>query len=97
MESDTQNKTVEQFSTRELALAAALQTLRFQVVNIDYQYEGDKERPIGYFRFELTEQLKEAIADYRAGRMLVDPRGFMFSYHELKSQTTNVYKNPMGN
>ena len=86
----------ELFSTRELALAAALQSLKFLVVNIDYQYEADKERPIGYFKFAATKELKEAIAQYRAGKMLVDPRSFMFSYHELKSQTTGFYKSPSG-
>lgn len=88
---------VELFSTRELALAAALQTLRFLVVGIDYQYEGDKERPIGYFKFENTDELKDAVTKYRAGKLLVEPRSLFFNYHELKSQTTNVYKAPGSN
>jgi hypothetical protein len=82
------------FSTRDLYLAASLATLNFSLVGIDYQIEGEKNLPVGYFKFEESLELKEAREQYIQGKILLEPRLFVTNMHALKSEVTNAYKNP---
>ena len=45
------------FSTRDLYLASTLVTLHYELLGIDYQVEGIKPKPIGYFKFEPITRL----------------------------------------
>lgn len=82
------------FSTRDLTEAATLVTLRFPIVGIDYQIEGTKPNPIGYFKFEASERLREARQKYTQGIISVEPKMFMTNIHSLKAEVTNAMRNP---
>ena len=41
----------QNFSTRDLYLAATLMFLKFPLVGIDFSVEGSKNQPVGYFLF----------------------------------------------
>lgn len=82
------------FSTRDLYLAATLVTLKFYLTGVDYQIEGDKNQPIGYFKFENTDEIQEVKARYTQGLLLVEPKSFVTNLKSLKSEIVNVYKNP---
>jgi len=82
------------FSTRDLYLASTLVTLRFKLLGIDYQVEGIKPRPIGYFTFEDTEQLREARSQYNQSMIMVEPKLFISNLQSLKSEVVNMFQNP---
>lgn len=82
------------FSTRDLTQAATLITLKFPLVGIDYQIEGNKPQPVGYFKFEDTARLKEARQKYTQSLLSVEPKLFMTNVHSLKAEVTNAFKNP---
>lgn len=82
------------FSTRDLTLAATLVTLKFPLDGIDYQIEGVKANPIGYFKFDDTEQLRDARRRYTQALITVEPKQFMTNVHSLKAEVTNAFKNP---
>jgi hypothetical protein len=82
------------FSTRDLYLAATLVSLKFYLLGIDYQIEGDKNQPIGYFKFENTQEIQEAKARYTQGLLMVEPKSFVTNLKSLKSEIVNIYKNP---
>lgn len=82
------------YSTRDLYLASTLITLKFFNVGIDYQIEGVKNQPIGYFKFEDTPALRDARQKYMQGLILVDPREFVQNMHMLKSEVQNMTLNP---
>ena len=82
------------FSTRDLYLAATLTTLNFVLKTIDYQVEGERQRPIGYFGFDNTDKLQEFLQDYRQKKISVIPQDFVTSMRSLQSEVNNVYKNP---
>jgi len=82
------------FSTRDLYLATTLITLRFYMVGVDYQVEGDRRLPVGYFKFEDTEDLQDAIKKFKQGLIAVEPRAFVTNLRSLKAEVNNVYKNP---
>lgn len=82
------------FSTRDLYLASALVTLKFYVVNIDYQIEGEKNQPVGYFNFEETPELKEAEKKYWQGLLSIEPRTYINNMRGLKAQVIGTYKGP---
>ena len=82
------------FSTRDLYLASALVTLRFPLLGIDHQIEGIKPRPIGYFNFEDTEELRTTRNQYNQGLILVEPRMFINNLQSLKSEVMNFMLNP---
>lgn len=83
------------YSTRDIAEAAALITLRCQMLNIDYQVEGT--RVVGYFVFEKTPVAESMVAKFRMGEMMVEPRAFILNLRSLKSQVSNVLRNPNTN
>lgn len=82
------------FSTRDIYLAATLITLKFQLLSTDLQIEGVKARPIGYFKFEDTPELKKSKADYNQGNILVEPRMYMNNLQSLKADVVNMAQNP---
>lgn len=82
------------FSTRDLYLAATLVSLKFYLTGIDYQIEGDKNQPIGYFKFENTPAIQEAKSKYTQGLLSVEPKSFVTNLKSLKSEIVNIYKNP---
>jgi len=85
------NKTYE---TRELSLAATLMTVGFELTGINYQVEGQASQPIGYFLFENSRDLGDAIQKFWAGKLAVEPRSFMQNLRGLRSQTNSKYKSP---
>ncbi len=82
------------YSTRDLTQAATLITLKFALIGIDYQHEGSKPQPVGYFKFEDTPRLKEARQKYTQSLLSVEPKVFMTNVHGLKAEVTNAFKNP---
>jgi hypothetical protein len=85
---------MEIFSTRDLYLATTLVTLKFFLTGIDYQIEGDKNSPVGYFKFEDSPTLQEAKSRYTQGLLSVEPKTFIGNLKSLKSEIVNVYRNP---
>jgi len=83
------------FSTRDLYLAATLVTLRFLMLRIDIQIEGNKSKAIGYFNFEDTQELRDARIKYNQGMIEVEPRMFVNNMQSLKSEVVNLQQNPM--
>lgn len=82
------------FSTRDLTLAATLITLKFEMTGIDYQIEGTKSNPVGYFKFKESPRLKEARQKYTQSLLSLEPKLFMTNIHSLKAEVTNAFKNP---
>lgn len=82
------------FSTRDLALAATLVSLNFELQRIDYQIEGSKPNPIGYFAFEESEELQKTVRDFWSSNIQVEPKSFLNSVKGLKSQIHSYQKNP---
>lgn len=92
MTTDNQEENI--FSTRDLTLAATLMTLKFLMTGVDYQIEGSKSNPVGYFKFEDTQRLKDARQKYTQSLLSVEPKLFMTNVHTLKAEVTNAFKNP---
>lgn len=84
----------EIFSTRDLTLAATLITLKFMMIGIDYQIEGEKNRPIGFFKFESSPRLLDAKAKFSQGLLTVEPRSFMTNQNSLKADVIGAFTNP---
>lgn len=82
------------FSTRDLALAATLLTLRFYHIRCDFSLEGEKNNAVGYFIFESTPELRDAELKYRRGLITVEPKAFMSNIHQLKAEVMNYLKSP---
>lgn len=82
------------YSTRDLYLSATMITLGFPMLTIDYQVEGERQKPIGYFGFEKNEKLRNFLNDYRQRKISVIPQDFITSMRSLQSEVNNVYKNP---
>ena len=88
------NETNNIFSTRDLYLASTLVTLRFPLVGIDYQVEGLKSKPIGYFNFEETKELLDARSQYNQSLLSVEPKLFISNLQSLKAEVVNMFQNP---
>ena len=82
------------FSTRDIYLASTLVTLRFLMTGIDHQIEGIKVRPIGYFKFDDTPLLRDAISKYNQSLLAVEPRLLFSTLQGLKGQVMNFEFNP---
>ena len=85
---------VKEFSTRDLYLASTLVTLHFKMLGIDYQVEGIKPRPIGYFKFEETPELRETRSRYNQSMLLIEPKLFISNLQSLKAEVVNMFQNP---
>ncbi|MFA6325401.1 MAG: hypothetical protein WCX46_04215 [Candidatus Paceibacterota bacterium] len=77
------------FSTRDLPLAATLVTLKFFMIGIDLQLEGQKNQPVGYFKFEDSQLLQDAKQKYNQGLISVEPKVFLANLRGLKSDVVN--------
>ena len=64
------------------------------MVGVDYQVEGDRRLPVGYFKFEETAEMQDAIKKYKQGMLSVEPRAFITNLRSLKSEVNNTYKSP---
>lgn len=84
----------EPFSTRDLYLASTLVTLRFPMIGVDYQVEGLKPKPIGYFKFKDTPELHEIRSQYNQSMLLVEPKLFISNLQSLKAEVVNMFQNP---
>lgn len=82
------------FSTRDLYLASTLVTLRFPMIGVDYQVEGIKPKPIGYFKFEDTPELHETRSKYNQSLLVVEPKLFISNLQSLKAEVVNMFQNP---
>lgn len=82
------------FSTRDLYLAATLMTLKFFMIGIDYQIEGEKNMPVGYFKFENSPALQSARQKYSQSLLSVEPKTFTTNMKSLKADVANVFRNP---
>ena len=90
---DEQNER-QPFMTRDLYLASTLVTLHFPLLGIDYQIEGVKPKPIGYFKFEDTPELHATRSDYNQSLILVEPKLFISNLQSLKAEVVNMFQNP---
>lgn len=88
------NNMKEIFSTRDLTLAATLVTLQFPLLGIDFSIIGQRNQPVGFFKFEDTLQLKDTHQKYTQGLLLIEPRVFQMNMHSLKAQVTNAFTSP---
>ena len=86
--------TAKDFSTRDIYLATTLVTMDYKITRVDYQIEGAKRQPVGYFNFDNTEELKEDVDKFWQGALRVDPRVLVNNLWSLKSMVMNEYKNP---
>lgn len=77
----------EQYSTRQLGEAAALVTLGFPVTTIDFEY--DRNNVIGYFFFQNSEELKNAVRKCLNREVEVEYNTFLSNLRSLKSQVSN--------
>jgi len=82
------------FSTRDIYLASTLLSLKFQLVGIDYQIEGEKRQPVGYFKFKDGPGIRDIESRYWQGLLSVEPKQFITNIRSLKAQVSNTYKNP---
>lgn len=82
------------FSTRDLYLASTLVTLGFVLTGIDYQVEGLKPKPIGYFNFEESKELLEIRSRYNQSALVVEPKLFISNLQSLKAEVVNMFNNP---
>ena len=82
------------FSTRDLYLAATLVSMKYFLTGIDYQIEGDRNQPVGYFKFENSPEIQETKSRYTQGLLSVEPKTFITNLKSLKSEIVNIYKNP---
>jgi hypothetical protein len=82
------------FSTRDLYLASALVSLKFQLIGIDFQFEGTKNLPIGYFKFENSANLERTRLLYAQGMVMVEPKMYITNMRSLKAEVSNATSNP---
>lgn len=82
------------YSTRDIYLSATLLTLRFTLTGIDYQYEGERNKPVGYFQFNSSPELYAACDNYWNKKLAIEPNEFVTNLRGLRAQINNYYKNP---
>ena len=83
-----------EFATRDLDLASALVTLDFEIVNMDIQHEGERNRPIGYFSFSKTEELEKAEEDFHNKKLRVEPSSLSNNMRRLKARVIDANRAP---
>lgn len=83
------------YTTRDLYLAAAFVTLKFPLVDINFQFEGQSSNPVGYFSFEKTQTLLEAENSYWRSELALEPKLYVTNMKGLKSRISNNIKNPL--
>lgn len=83
------------FATKDLNLAATLITLKFFMEGIDYEIDGTKNKPVGYFKFASSPLLQDACKKYSQSMLSVEPNAFSTNVRALKAEVTNIYRNPV--
>jgi hypothetical protein len=64
------------------------------MIGVDYQVEGIKPKPIGYFKFEDTPELHEIRSKYNQSLLSVEPKLFISNLQSLKAEVVNMFQNP---
>jgi len=64
------------------------------MVGIDYQIEGSKNRPVGYFKFADTPELRKAEQKYSQSLLYVEPKAFVSNMRSLKAKLEDMCYNP---
>jgi len=82
------------FSTRDLYLATSLLSYGFSLTGVDFQIEGQRNLPVGYFKFEDTPELRKTEKEYWDRKLSVEPMSFITNMRGLKAQVSNIYKGP---
>ena len=90
---DTKN--INLYTTRDLYLAATFVTLKFPLVDINFQFEGQLPNPVGYFSFEKTQNLLDAENRYWRSELALEPKAYVTNMKSLKSRISNSIKNPL--
>ena len=90
-----QNTDKKIFSTKDLLLASCLVTLGFQYDSVTTSYEGQKNRPIGYWNFFDTEELSLARRQFNSGVLRIEPRALWQTLASLKSEVSSLQNNPI--
>lgn len=85
---------IEEFSDRDILLASVLLSLGFKHTGTDYQIEGERQSPIGYFRFEKTKELEDAVRQYRSREIKIEPQLLWSNFRGMKSQLESTRKSP---
>jgi len=94
---ESNQKTNEVYSTKDITLASTLVTLKFYMEGVDYQLEGQKVSPICYFKFKNSQSLQDAIKQYMQSLIAVEPKTFMTNLRGLKAEVDNFKSNPFLN
>ena len=90
------------YIVKDLYLAAALLTIKLPVVEMNIQHESKKDyftgamKPmaIGYFTFENSPSLTEAVNMYLNREMRLEPIEYFTNVRHLKSQVMTAERNP---
>lgn len=82
------------YVVKDLYLASALLSMKFQIVEMNIQYEGKKHLPIGYFSFENSPELTTAVNMYLNKEMRLEPIEYFTNVRTLKSQVMVNAKSP---
>lgn len=88
-----QNENV--FSTRDLALAAVLVTMKFFCTGVHIEYTGTKNQPVGYFTFERSKEIEDCRSRFLQGMLVVEPKLFLSNLHAMKAMVVNAVSNPL--
>lgn len=78
------------FSTRDIYLATTLVTMQIELLGIDMEIEGIKAKPVGYFKFKDTDELREIRKQYSQAKILVEPKMYVTNLQSLKSEVVNL-------
>lgn len=82
------------YSTPDLPLATTLISLKFSLVRTDFQVEGERKNPKGYFCFENTKALQDALVKYMQSKLAIEPKEYETNRKSLLSIVNNTYKSP---
>lgn len=82
------------YSTPDLPLATTLISLKFSLIRTDFQIEGERRSPKGYFCFEDTKALQDTLVKYMQGKLAIEPKEYETNRKSLLSVVNNTYKSP---
>jgi hypothetical protein len=82
------------FTTRDIHLATALMTLKYPLECVDYSYEGEKDKPVAFFNFKYSDDIRKTEREYWQGLLAVEPRNFMSNYRYMRAYIANEINNP---
>jgi len=94
METQNENLKDQYYSTRSILLASTLLSLKFYLSGVDFQFEGENNRPVAYFLFEKNNDLNDAIGKYHRYALAIEPHAFNMSMRSIREMIANEYKKP---